>query len=107
MSVDAITQLVNAEKQAEELLTKAKEQIQLEQEASRKKMTEFKEQQLEQEQLRKQELRQKYADEWEAIKSPIVEQTEMEIKQMQNIPAETRSKAQHLIMDKVVNLYGD
>ncbi|HLQ40067.1 MAG TPA: hypothetical protein VK118_03810 [Tetragenococcus sp.] len=107
MSVDAILQLSDAEKQAEELMNKARKKIQLEEEESEKRIAQFKAEQLDQEESQKKALRRKNEEEWQHIKAPIVEDTKKQINQLQNISPEIRKKAQNLIINKVVNEHGN
>src|SRR5699024_325273 len=107
MSVAAILQLSDAEKQAEELMNKARKKIQLEEEESEKRIAQFKAEQLDQGESQKKQLHRKNEEKWQHIKAPIVEDTKKQINQLQNISPEIRKKAQNLIINKVVNEHGN
>lgn len=52
-------------------------------------------------------MREKFDEEFRNIKEPLMEKTQKEVEQLQTISPEMREKALGLIINKVVNEYGN
>ncbi|MBM7710319.1 hypothetical protein [Enterococcus lemanii] len=102
MSVDAIQQIIEAEKQAEAILQETNQMIALEQSENKRRLEVFCAELKEQEQIEQQVLKEKMALEFSAIKEPLVRQANEELARLQTISPELRTKAMQRILTEVV-----
>lgn len=102
MSVEAISLLQDAEKQAEKRLAQAAEAKRELQAASQEELQEYQKALAAEEEIQKKALQKQLDQEWLAVKEPLVEKNRAEIERLRSLPEEKRAEALALIIDKVV-----
>lgn len=103
MSVDAIQQVIEAEKKAEMLLQETTALIEEKEKRSQEAIEAFHDTLRVQEKQAQQELLEQQAAELAQLKAPLIEKTAGEIATLQQVSPEIRRKAINLILEAVVN----
>ncbi len=102
MSIDAIQQIIEAEKQAEAILQETDQIIASKKAENQQQLDDFCTELKAQEQTKQQALKEQMALEFSAIKEPLVKQANEELTKLQTIAPDLRAKAIQRILTEVV-----